>query len=104
MIEGKKKCCYPHKHLLGIEGLEPPSINYLLSLSEFFVDNLNGDVHSVALNKLIKLKENNELEWEDKIVYAWNLKHLEFLFTLTNEQINSLKINENRNQHQIKFA
>lgn len=58
----------------------------------FFVDNLNGDVHQVALNKLIKLKENNQLEWQDKIVYAWNLKHLEFLFTLTNEQINSLKI------------
>ena len=44
MIEGKKKCCYPHKHLLGIEGLAPPSINYLLSLSEFFVDNLNKKV------------------------------------------------------------
>ena len=44
MIEEKKKCYYPHKHLLGIEGLEPPSINYLLSLSEFFVDNLNKKV------------------------------------------------------------
>ena len=44
MIEEKKKCYYPHKHLLGIEGLEPPSINYLLSLSEFFVDNLNKKI------------------------------------------------------------
>ena len=44
MKEEKKKGYYPHKHLLGIEGLEPPSINYLLSLSEFFVDNLNKKV------------------------------------------------------------
>ena len=44
MKEEKKKGYYPHKHLLGIEGLEPPSINYLLSLSGFFVDNLNKKV------------------------------------------------------------
>ena len=44
MKEERKKSYYPHKHLLGIEGLEPPSINYLLSLSEFFVDNLNKKV------------------------------------------------------------
>ena len=31
---GKKK--YPHKHILGIEGLSPPDINYLLNLSEKF--------------------------------------------------------------------
>ena len=44
MKEVKEKSYYPHKHLLGIEGLEPPSINYLLSLSQFFVDNLNKKI------------------------------------------------------------
>ena len=32
---------YPHRHLLGIEGLSPNSINYLLKLSEEFVEYLN---------------------------------------------------------------
>ncbi len=32
-VEKKK---YPHKHILGIEGLLPPDINYLLNLSEKF--------------------------------------------------------------------
>ena len=32
-VEKKK---YPHKHILGIEGLSPPDINYLLNLSEKF--------------------------------------------------------------------
>ncbi len=38
MKEELKKSHYPHKHLLGIEGLSPPDINYLLKLSEDFVD------------------------------------------------------------------
>jgi lipopolysaccharide export LptBFGC system permease protein LptF len=63
-----------------------------ISFYLYFIDNLNGDVHSVALNKLIKLTENNQVEYQDKNVIAWNLKHLKFLFTLTNEQINSFKI------------
>ena len=42
MIEGKLTNHYPHKHILGIEGLLPPSINYLLNLSEKFVDYLNN--------------------------------------------------------------
>ncbi len=33
---------YPHKHLLGIEGLLPTSINYLLNLSQTFVEHLNS--------------------------------------------------------------
>ena len=33
---------YPHKHLLGIEGLHPTSINYLLKLSEKFFSYLNS--------------------------------------------------------------
>ena len=32
---------YPHKHLLGIEGLEPNSINYLLNVSQDFVEKLS---------------------------------------------------------------
>ena len=32
---------YPHKHLLGIEGLLPTSIEYLLKLSNHFADHLN---------------------------------------------------------------
>ncbi len=36
---GKKK--YPHKHILGIEGLSPPDINYLLNLSEKFSQQLS---------------------------------------------------------------
>ena len=31
---------YPHKHLLGIEGLSPPSIKYLLKLSENYANHL----------------------------------------------------------------
>ena len=33
-MEKKKK--FPHKHILGIEGLSPPDINYLLSQAEKF--------------------------------------------------------------------
>ena len=33
---------YPHKHLLGIEGLLPDSIEHLLMLSDQFVDHLNN--------------------------------------------------------------
>jgi len=33
---------YPHKHLLGIEGLLPNSIEHLLALSDKFVDHLNS--------------------------------------------------------------
>ena len=42
MTEGKLTNHYPHKHILGIEGLLPPSIDYLLKLSEKFVDYLNN--------------------------------------------------------------
>tara|TARA_B100000989_G_scaffold268913_1_gene223929 strand:+ start:373 stop:1311 length:939 start_codon:yes stop_codon:yes gene_type:complete len=40
MTEDHKQRKFPHKHLLGIEGLEPPSINYLIELSQQFVDKL----------------------------------------------------------------
>ena len=44
MIEGLKN--YPHKHLLGIEGLEPDSINYLLNISQDFVEKLSKNSQS----------------------------------------------------------
>ena len=34
---------YPHRHLLGIEGLVPSEINYLLELSKKFVNHLKSD-------------------------------------------------------------
>ena len=37
---------YPHKHLLGIEGLEPDSINYLLNISQDFVEKLGKNSQS----------------------------------------------------------
>tara|TARA_Y100000589_G_scaffold311385_1_gene330676 strand:+ start:2534 stop:3487 length:954 start_codon:yes stop_codon:yes gene_type:complete len=37
---------YPHKHLLGIEGLEPDSINYLLNISQDFVEKLDKNSQS----------------------------------------------------------
>ena len=37
---------YPHKHLLGIEGLEPNSINYLLNVSQDFVEKLSKNSQS----------------------------------------------------------
>ena len=40
MTEDNNNKKFPHKHLLGIEGLEPPSINYLIDLSQQFVDKL----------------------------------------------------------------
>ena len=47
---GKKK--YPHKHILGIEGLSPPDINYLLKLSEKFSQQLSkGKKNSFLSNK-----------------------------------------------------
>jgi len=41
MVEEYSTFKYPHKHLLGIEGLLPDSIEHLLSLSDGFVDHLN---------------------------------------------------------------
>ncbi len=47
---GKQK--YPHKHILGIEGLSPPDINYLLKLSEKFSLQLSkGKKSSFLSNK-----------------------------------------------------
>ena len=47
---GKQK--YPHRHILGIEGLSPPDINYLLNLSEKFSLQLSkGKKSSFLSNK-----------------------------------------------------
>ena len=42
MVEEYRTFKYPHKHLLGIEGLLPNSIEHLLGLSDKFVDHLNN--------------------------------------------------------------
>ena len=42
MVEEYPTFKYPHKHLLGIEGLLPNSIEHLLDLSDKFVDHLNN--------------------------------------------------------------
>ena len=42
MIEDELINSYPHKHLLGIEGLLPTSINFLLKSSNNYVDYLNN--------------------------------------------------------------
>ncbi len=41
MKEENKLKSYPHKHLLGIEGLLPDTINFLLNLSQKFASYLN---------------------------------------------------------------
>ena len=41
MIEGDLTNNFPHRHLLGIEGLLPTSINFLLNLSDGFLEHLN---------------------------------------------------------------
>lgn len=43
--------CYPHKHLLGIEGLSPPAINYLLDQSDKFIEYLNNDLEKLEILK-----------------------------------------------------
>ena len=42
---------YPHKHLLGIEGLDPLSIKYLLNLSEKFAKHLNSKPKKLSILK-----------------------------------------------------
>jgi aspartate carbamoyltransferase catalytic subunit len=53
MKEEKKLKSYPHRHLLGTEGLLPNSINYLLNLSKKYVSYLknNGEKLSNLKNK-----------------------------------------------------
>ena len=43
MTEGKVFKNYPHKHLLGIEGLLPDSINYLINLSKKYANYLEDN-------------------------------------------------------------
>ena len=43
MINNESLIKFPHHHLLGIEGLTPPDLNYLLELSEHFVTHLDKE-------------------------------------------------------------
>ena len=47
MIEEKVFKDYPHKHLLGIEGLLPDSINYLINLSKKYANYLEDNNHKL---------------------------------------------------------
>ncbi len=40
MINNESLKHFPHKHLLGIEGLSPPALNFLLNSSNYFADQL----------------------------------------------------------------
>ena len=51
MKEDQKTFRFPHKHLLGIEGLDPLSINYLLDLSKEFAKQLSTDNKKLSLLK-----------------------------------------------------
>ena len=51
MINNESLKNFPHEHLLGIEGLTPPDLNYLLDLSDHFVMHLDRE-NSEKLNYL----------------------------------------------------
>ena len=49
MTEEKVFKNYPHKHLLGIEGLLPDSINYLINLPSLKVPSITFPIASINL-------------------------------------------------------
>ncbi len=55
MIKNKSLKKFPHDHLLGIEGLSPPDLNYLLDLSNYFaihLDKKNTEKFKYLKNKI----------------------------------------------------
>ena len=55
MIKNESLVKFPHNHLLGIEGLTPPDLNYLLDLSDHFakrLDEKNTDKLNYLKNKI----------------------------------------------------
>ena len=62
MKEEISKIKYPHKHLLGIEGLNPPEINYLLSLANEYSKTLE---QSKEKSKFLKNKTCINLFFEN---------------------------------------
>ena len=62
MKEEISKTKYPHKHLLGIEGLNPPEINYLLSLANEYSKTLE---QSKEKSKFLKNKTCINLFFEN---------------------------------------
>ena len=82
------------------QGIDERHYEQYLKLSEktnspfyiYFVDDQSGDVHKASLRKLQILKEKGEIiEFKNKKILAWYLKHLEFLFKLTDKQIKEFK-------------
>ena len=55
MINNESLKSFPHEHLLGIEGLTPPDLNYLLDLSNHFAMHLDKE----NTEKLNYLKNKN---------------------------------------------
>jgi aspartate carbamoyltransferase catalytic subunit len=51
MINNESLKSFSHEHLLGIEGLTPPDLNYLLDLSDYFATHLDKE-NSEKLNYL----------------------------------------------------
>ena len=43
MVKNESLKKFPHDHLLGIEGLTPPDLNYLLDLSDHFAKYLDKE-------------------------------------------------------------
>ena len=55
MIKNESLEKFPHNHLLGIEGLTPPDLNYLLDLSDHFamhLDKKNTEKLNYLKNKI----------------------------------------------------
>ena len=55
MISNESLKSFPHEHLLGIEGLTPPDLNYLLDLSDHFamlLDKENSEKLNYLKNKI----------------------------------------------------
>ena len=51
MVKNESLKKFPHDHLLGIEGLTPPDLNYLLDLSDHFAKYLDKE-NTEKLNNL----------------------------------------------------
>ena len=64
MTEGKLTNHFPHKHLLGIEGLLPTSINFLLNLSDKFFDE-NDMYNDEEISDYFKIEYDEEINIQE---------------------------------------
>ena len=69
MINNESLKSFSHEHLLGIEGLTPPDLNYLLDLSDYFAmhldkensEKLNYLKNKICINFFLKIQLEQEL-------------------------------------------